>query len=273
MSLSYRVGIDVGTYSLGCTAIEVDENDQPVKILSAVSLIHDSGLDPDQQKRAVTRLASSGVARRTRRLYRRRRKRMIKLEKFLKAQGWETLPFEHYSDPYLPWKVRVELVNSFIHDDEVRGRYLSIALRHIANHRGWRNPYWKVSSLYSPGEPSEAFEQIRKELAAATGRAIPQDATVGQLISFAQLGTDRLRGGGKKKDEKKSANEVKQAVISARLHQIDHAREINEICRVQKLDDTLRKNILDLVFEAESPKVLNKGASARTPCNPVKTEL
>ena len=268
MSLSYRVGIDVGTYSLGCTAIEVDENDQPVKILSAVSLIHDSGLDPDQQKRAVTRLASSGVARRTRRLYRRRRKRMIKLEKFLKAQGWETLPFEHYSDPYLPWKARVELVNSFIHDDEERGRYLSIALRHIANHRGWRNPYWKVSSLYAPSEPSEAFQQIRKELEAATGRAIPHDATVGQLISFAQLGTDRLRGGGKKKDDKKPANEVKQAVISARLHQIDHAREINEICRVQKIDDTLRKNILDLVFEAESPKGAQQGRVGKDPLQP-----
>ena len=164
MSLSYRVGIDVGTYSLGCTAIEVDDNDQPVNILSSVSLIHDSGLDPDQQKRAVTRLASSGVARRTRRLYRRRRRRMINLEKFLTSQGWETRPFEHYSDPYLPWNARVALVNGYISDDAQRGMYLSIAFRHIANHRGWRNPYWKVSSLYSPDKPSDAFEQIRKEL-------------------------------------------------------------------------------------------------------------
>ena len=58
VSVPYRVGIDVGTFSLGCSAIEIDENDQPVRILSAVSLIHDSGLDPDQQKRAVTRLLS-----------------------------------------------------------------------------------------------------------------------------------------------------------------------------------------------------------------------
>ena len=37
MPVNYRVGIDVGTHSLGCAAIEVDDNDQPIKILSAVS--------------------------------------------------------------------------------------------------------------------------------------------------------------------------------------------------------------------------------------------
>mgnify|MGYP007134883770 FL=1 len=128
MSVPYRVGIDVGTFSLGCSAIEVDENDQPVRILSAVSLIHDSGLDPDQQDRAVTRLASSGVARRTRRFHRRRRHRIIKLEKFLKEQGWETLPFERYPDPYFPWKARVALANGYVDDAAQRGRYLSCLL-------------------------------------------------------------------------------------------------------------------------------------------------
>lgn len=259
MPVDYRVGFDVGTHSLGCAAIEVDDNDQPIKILSAVSLIHDSGIDPDQNRRLITRLATSGVARRTRRLYRRRRHRTIKLEKFLRSQGWKTKEFEHYSDSYLPWKTRVALVNDFIADATQRGEYLSIALRHIANHRGWRNPYWKVSSLYSPDAPSDAFEEVRKELEAKTKRKIPHDVTVGQLISFAQFGQDRLRGGGKKKDEKKSPGEFKQAVISARLHQVDHAREINEICRVQKIDDTLRKQILDLVFAAESPKAARPG--------------
>lgn len=270
MPVNYRVGVDVGTHSLGCAAIEVDDNDQPIQILSAVSLIHDSGIDPDENKNDITRLATSGIARRTRRLYRRRRHRIIKLEKFLRSQGWKTVNFEYYSDSYLPWKTRVALVNGFITDEQQRGEYLSIALRHIANHRGWRNPYWKVSSLYSPDAPSDAFEQIRKELEAKTKRKIPHDVTVGQLISFAQFGQDRLRGGGKKKDKNKSASEVKQAVISARLHQIDHAREINEICRVQKIDDALRKQILDLVFAAESPKGAQSGRVGKDPLQPGK---
>ncbi|HIW95630.1 MAG TPA: HNH endonuclease, partial [Candidatus Corynebacterium gallistercoris] len=270
MALKYKAGIDVGTHSLGCAAIEVDEAGQPVRLLSAVSFIHDSGIDPDSNKSAETRLAASGVARRTRRLYRRRKRRTIKLEKFLRSQGWKTVPFEEYRDPYFPWKARVSLVNEYITNDSERGELLSVALRHIANHRGWRNPYHKTSSLYSPDGPSDAFEAIRKELSEKTRKKIPDDVTVGQLISFAQFGQDRLRGGGKEKDKKKDPAEVKQAVISSRLQQVDHAREINEICRVQKVDDQLRKRIIDLVFEAESPKGAQAKRIGKDPLQPGK---
>lgn len=270
--IAYRVGIDVGSYSLGLAAIEIDNENRPIRILSAMSLIHDSGLDPDKQKEAVTRLASSGVARRTRRLYRRRRHRVIRLEKFLNKQGWKTLPFEDYKDPYFPWKARVALVNGYISDESERGEMLSVALRHIANHRGWRNPYKKTTTLHNPGSPSDSFESIRKQLEEKVGRKIPEDATVAQVIAFADWGNDRLRGGGKQKDKAKEkaglSDEIKHAVISARLQQIDHAREINEICRIQKIDDTLRKKIIDLVFEAESPKGAQLGRVGKDPLQP-----
>src|SRR5699024_3577083 len=64
------------------------------------------------------------------------------------------------------------------------------------------------------------------------------------------------------------SDEIKHAVISARLQQIDHAREINEICRIQKIDDTLRKKIIDLVFEAESPKGAQLGRVGKDPLQP-----
>lgn len=270
----YRVGIDVGSYSLGCAAIAIDENGMPTKLLSIVSFIHDSGIDPDSNKSAITRLAVSGVARRTRRRFRRRRHRVIRLEKFLKSQNWVTKPFEAYEDPYLPWKVRVELVNGFIVDEVERGEKLSVALRHIANHRGWRNPYIKTSSLYNPGAASDDFVAIREGLEAKTGKRIPEDVTVGQLISFAQFGQDRLRGGGKQKDKEREkagrSDEVKHAVISSRLQQTDHAREINEICRVQRIDDVLRKQFIDLVFAAESPKGTQVGRVGKDPLQPGK---
>lgn len=266
MQKNYRVGIDVGTHSIGFAAIEVDDHDRPIHILSAMSLIHDSGLDPDSNKRALTRLAESGVARRTRRLYRRRRKRMVRLEKFLQHQGWETKPFEDYSDPYIPWNARVALVNGYIEDDQQRGEYLSIALRHIANHRGWRNPYWKTRSLYSPEGPSDAFETIRKDLEKRAGRPVPKDITVGQLITFARIGTDRIRG----EAQNKKTGHNNPAILSARLHQLDHAREINEIAKVQKLDDDLRKHIIDLVFAAESPKGAQLGRVGKDPLQPGK---
>lgn len=264
----YRVGIDVGTHSVGFAAIEVDERDVPLRILSAVSLIHDSGVDPDENKTAISRLAKSGVARRTRRLYKRRRARLRKLESFLSNLGWRTEPFEAYSDPYYPWKARAALANGYISDEGERGEKLSVAFRHIANHRGWRNPYTEVSTLYSPGEASDNFEQIRSELAKSKGVAIPANCTVGQLISFASFGVDRLRGGGKKKDEKKPASEVKSAVLSARLHQKDLAREVNEICKMQRIDDALRKQIIDHIFAAESPKGAQSGRVGKDPLQP-----
>ena len=267
----YFVGIDVGSYSIGFAAIEVDEENNPSSILCAMSQIHDSGLDPDSQKTAKTRLAVSGVARRTRRLYHRRKKRTERLEKFLISLGWPVEKFETYADPYLPWKARAELATEFVEDPKDREEKLSIAIRHIANHRGWRNPYSKVRGLYSPGGPSDNFEEIRSSMSQRLGIDIPADLTVGQLISFASFGEHRIRGGEKDKDKKKPKSEVKQAMISARLQQSDHAREINRICEVQKISDDVRKQIIDYVFAAESPKGAQVGRVGKDPLQPGKT--
>ncbi|AZA12813.1 type II CRISPR RNA-guided endonuclease Cas9 [Corynebacterium choanae] len=268
----YTVGLDVGSYSLGMAAIELNENGNPVSILSAVSHIHDAGLDPDQVKNATTRLAQSGLMRRTRRLYRERRRRSRKLHEFLVEQQWKTLPFESYADPYHPWRVRTMLVDSYVEDDVERGELLSIALRHIFNHRGWRNPYTRVQSLYNVAEPSENFEQIRNDLEGRYGVPIDRDITVAQLVSVAEFGKDRLRGAvkSKKNGNAKGApeNEVKEAVLSHRLQQSDNAREICRICQVQRIDDDLYKKIIDLVFDAKSPKGAQQERTGKDPFFP-----
>ena len=48
MKKQYEVGIDVGLNSTGLAAIEIDENNNPVRILKAISVIHDGGVDPGQ---------------------------------------------------------------------------------------------------------------------------------------------------------------------------------------------------------------------------------
>ena len=254
MTLRYRVGIDVGTHSCGMTAIEVDEANIPVRILSSVSHIHDSGLDPGKIKSAVTRLASSGVARRTRRLYRKRRRRLIALDKFIAAQGWISKDFEEYQDPFYPWRVREELASRKIDNAEELGEKLSIALRHIARHRGWRNPYSKIQSLYVVASPSTPFETIRQEFEKALGISIPQSATVGQIIATSRLGKDRLRG--------------EKGLICARLQQSDHANEIHKIGEVQGLEQSLIKEVIDAVFAAESPKGSAAGRAGKDPLQP-----
>ena len=257
MTLKYRVGIDVGTHSCGMTAVEIDENNIPVKILSSVSHIHDSGVDPKGKKdngKTQTRLASSGFARRTRRLYRNRRRRLIALDKFIAAQGWISKDFEEYQDPFYPWRVREELATRKIDNAEELGEKLSIALRHIARHRGWRNPYSKIQSLYVVTSPSTPFETIRQEFEKALGISIPQTATVGQIIATSRLGKDRLRG--------------ENGLICALLQQSDHANEIHKIGEVQGLDKTLIKEVLDAVFAAESPKGSAAGRAGKDPLQP-----
>ena len=56
--LRYRVGIDVGLYSVGLSAIEIDDSSDnpydalPIRLLSTMSYIHDAGVDPQYVKTA-----------------------------------------------------------------------------------------------------------------------------------------------------------------------------------------------------------------------------
>ena len=255
-NVNYRVGIDVGSYSLGMAAIAIDDDGKPTEILSAISLIHDSGVDPDSAKSAATRLATSGVARRTRRLYRRKRKRLAKLDKFISSQGWQLKEFEEYKDPFYPWRVRAELATTTITDQQELGEKLSIALRHIARHRGWRNPYSKVTALYTVTEPSDAFLAMQEECAKKLGRSIPKTITVGQLVASMNLGKTRLRG--------------ENSLLAARPRQSDNANEIHTIAKVQGLSNDLVKQIIDHVFAAESPKGSTAERVGKDPLQPTK---
>lgn len=255
-NVNYRVGIDVGSYSLGMAAIAIDDDGKPTEILSAISLIHDSGVDPDSAKSAATRLATSGIARRTRRLYRRKRKRLAKLDKFISSQGWPLKEFEEYEDPFYPWRVRAELATTPITDQQELGEKLSIALRHIARHRGWRNPYSKVTALYTVTEPSDALVSIQEQCATELGRPIPPTTTVGQLIASMNLGKTRLRG--------------EDSLLAARPRQSDNANEIHTIAKVQGLSNELVKQIIDHVFAAESPKGSAAERVGKDPLQPTK---
>ncbi|OKL47399.1 CRISPR-associated protein [Boudabousia marimammalium] len=221
-------------------AVELDDNGYPIEILNAVSHIHDSGVDPNHQKRAETRLAVSGVARRTRRMFRRRRARLQKLDKFIARQGWPLNSFEEFPNPQYPWLVRAELASKKITDEAELAEKLSVALRHIARHRGWRNPYIKAESLTQLVGDSDAFVAVRESVKEATGLPIPEGATVGQVIALASNGKHRLRG--------------ESGLISARLQQTDHARELKVIFETQGLSDELFREVIKVVFDAESPK-------------------
>lgn len=290
----YRVGIDVGVRSVGLAAIAVDDNDTPTELLSVHSVIHDGGVDPTGQKQSKTRREVSGVARRTRRMYATRRARLDRLDAWIVKQGWPVNT--HEAANTRAWKARAALANGYIDNDRKRHAYLSLALRHIARHRGWRNPYIPTTSLYRPGEPSDAFHLFLDSARTATGLNLPDTLTVGQVghaylrharssngtgarlrvrntDAVAQLQKEkriRIRKETGTAPTKPSVGTTDLGVLEYRLTQFDHAAEIKRICEVQQIDDTLFREMIDHVFYARSPKGNASSRVGRDPLAPSK---
>lgn len=270
---TYRVGIDVGTHSVGLAAIEFDELGRPIEILSALSWIHDSGVL--EAKTATTRLAAAGVARRVRRLRRRRVKRLVALDKWLKEQGWEALSDD--GSPYLPWLARKRLATERIADETERNSHLATALRHIARHRGWRNPYVRVESLYQTAEPSAFLVGVpatdkkdpllgfKQRVEERTGVQFTDQVTVAELAVAAIEHNNRvpLRMG----KTEKSKVERDFSFIGGKLMQSDNANEIHTYARTQGLSDDLTREIIDRVFASESPRGSWVGKIGKDPLN------
>lgn len=174
--LPYRVGVDVGLNSVGLAAIQIaprKDLENPdnfplyspaVKLLSVQSVIHDSGVDPNENKTGTSRKATAGVARRSHRLRKQYRRRLRALDQTLTEYGY---PIAHLdsNDPYLPWTVRYELLDHYIEDDKDRKEKIALALRHIARHRGWRNPYLSAEKLFDLAQkPSNHYLGLRRKI-------------------------------------------------------------------------------------------------------------
>lgn len=240
-----RVGIDVGTHSVGLATLRVDEQGTPIELLSALSHIHDSGIGKEGQKDHDTRKKLSGVARRTRHLLRNRRKRLQQLDKVLLGLGFpipkpgEFLDPSEQTDPYRVWRVRARLVEEKLPEDQ-RGPAISMAVRHIARHRGWRNPYSTVESLLSPAEESSFMKALRKRIMTKTGEVLDDDITPGQAMAQVAL-THKIYMRGPEG-------------ILGKLHQSDNANEIRKICARQGVSTDVCKQLLRAVFKADSPR-------------------
>ena len=241
-SLRYRIGIDVGTHSTGFCAVQVNEHGAPVALLNSMVFMHDSGIDPDQAKYAKTRKATSGVARRTRRLYRSRRTRLAQLDEELRRLGYPIVDLETLDDPRAPWHIRARLTNEFILDEDERRRSVSIALRHIARHRGWRNPYSKVESLLIPAEPSQFLRGLGERVSDKLDILVDPEATPGEVLSalFTSFPTAKIRG--------------PEGILQGKLFQSDNAQEIRLIASTQRIEDDERDHLIRCVFQAKSPR-------------------
>lgn len=257
---TYDVGIDVGSHSIGFAAISLDDSGSPVKILNAKVHLHDSGIGADGKKTAETRLAQSGVARRMRRLHSRRKKRLRALDEWIVAQGWPIVDLGKQDDPYLPWRVRAALVDEATESANDRGEKLSVAVRHMARHRGWRSSWERVESLYEESPDSEFLVAMKTRVREAISIDIGEDETPAQVV-VKILQTDRTR-----------ALRGPNGLQGGKLHQSDNARELMRIAERQGLDQELLRQMLQLVFKSESPRGSARGRVGKD-CLPGKGHL
>jgi len=183
--------------------------------------------------------------------------------------GWPLPNLEDYPDPYEPWHARARLVEGYIADDAKRKEMLSIAMRHIARHRGWRNPYMKPASLASLPYPSEFLTKLNEDTSRAIGRKFAAEATQGQLVDAFILGSLSLAATpelqvleeSEKDNSKNKPRDIvlgrvrgDKGVIEGKLHQSDNAEEIRRICATQEVPQDQVERLIEAVFKAKNPR-------------------
>ena len=99
-------------------------------------------------------------------------------------------------DPYLVWRVRAQLVQE-VFPEKTRRYAISMALRHIARHRGWRNPYARPESLLAPAPESDFMRAMRKRVMNTTGEILDEGFTPGQAMAVAAAERSEERRVGK----------------------------------------------------------------------------
>jgi len=250
--MAYRIGIDVGENSVGLAAIEYSADGKPLRILAALSHIHDGGMMPGSAKSPISRLAAAGVGRRTRRLVRNRRKRLIALDALLRQHGYPpTEPADGIT--YQQWRARAELLQGFVDDEPYRRELLALAIRHIARHRGWRNPWWTYERLASELTPSESMEKMSADAALRLG--VPAEAVrfVGQIGALSASRNTPLRPRTREGSLAKAPDV--NAMLSQQVKQVDQFAELREIFEVQRIEPVLADAMLRAVFSQETASV------------------
>ena len=299
--LRYRVGIDVGLYSVGLSAIEIDDSSDnpydafPIQLLSTISFIHDAGVDPQRAKYAESRKASAGVQRRIRRMRKRKHKRLAELDSLLIKFGYPVdraksiAEGQNFLGPeigksYSAWNARIYAANQYIKNDAERLLTVTVAIRHIARHRGWRNPYSNVSSIVKQSSCASAFYTEYYERVAAW---LLQNRKNDSLLRNIKIGTDddgspkitipqellnsqdrptpaqliapfldpqeetRFR---RSCQNLKTEKPVVSTTQIGKLHQSDYCYEILKIFSKQKVSKEQQKAIIDLIFKQLNPR-------------------
>lgn len=273
-SLNYRVGVDVGDRSVGLAAIEFDDDGFPLKKLAMVTFRHDGGMDPATGKTPKSRKETAGVARRTMRMRRRKKKRLKDLDKKLRDLGY-FVPRDEEPQTYEAWSSRTRLAESRFEDPHERGEHLVRAVRHMARHRGWRNPWWSFSQLEEASqEPSETFGRILERAQHEWSERVSDNATLGMLGALAANNNILLRPRRYEHNPKTGKNAEKlnvrgqEPILLDKVRQEDVLAELRRICKVQGIEDQYPE-LAHAVFTQVRPYVPTERVG-KDPLQPMK---
>ncbi|MDA8276824.1 MAG: HNH endonuclease [Actinomycetota bacterium] len=258
VSLNWRLGVDAGNRSIGLSAVEYDHIGNPLKILAAVSYIHDGGID--EEKVPDSRKAKAGVARRVRRMRKYRRGRLNGLRKFLSENGIgievESAPQTHQA-----WIARSRLSREFVFDPDERAELLARVILHIAHFRGWRNPWKGIDSLRELPVPSQSLSEML-EFANRRFEFAEEDVprTIGDLGALASRSTEirvrpRVTVESSSKKTKVDEMPLTSSLLFNQIKQEDVLAELEAILEMQRVDDKLRTEIVARVFSQKKPYV------------------
>jgi CRISPR-associated endonuclease Csn1 len=248
----YRIGIDVGENSVGLAAISYDDDDHVIEILSAVSYIHDGGKLSGTDKAPLSRLAGAGVARRTRRLRRRATARLKKLNLYLEEQSF---PPELDSQTYEVWHARYQLVHDFIQDEAERNFKLALVIRHIARHRGWRNPWWTFSQVQRAADEKSPSPSLLKMWENAALKYSFPDHEICSVGVLGYLGVTKGNPNRRLRHSTAEERKNRENIFFDQIMAEDNFAELSAILVKQKIDIQVSTQILKLVFEQKMPHV------------------
>lgn len=261
---NYRIGVDVGDRSVGLAAIEFDDAGLPIKKLALVTFRHDGGLDPTKNKTPMSRKETRGIARRTMRMTRRRKQRLRDLDKVLEKLGY-TVPEGPEPETYEAWTSRALLASIKLASADELNEHLVRAVRHMARHRGWANPWWSLDQLEKASqEPSETFEIILARARELFGEKVPANPTLGMLGALAANNEVLLRPRAEKK--RKTGYVRGTPLMDAQVRQGDQLAELRRICEVQGIED--HYEVLRMAVFYHKPPYVPKDRVGKDPLNP-----
>lgn len=294
---SWRLGLDLGSNSLGYAAVSYSSEGLPVRILRAGSIIHTGGQDREESYKAA-----AGGARRSRNRYQQLRKNRKDMDRLLRDSGYpngkdvisKAVSRLGVADPF---DVRAVLADRRISDSETRNLAVSAAVRHMQSRRGQRNSWLSETFVISEADRgySEQYQQFKRRCSKLSGvdyeeltpsQLIVRTRQVRSDVSTKSLAVDilkeltssespkskksleerlsakraKLLNDKDRADFDKQARRLNTYLTRQSLRRSDFIRELKVIAEVQGLDESFVKAAASLLIFQEHP---SKGVSER----------